>query len=185
MQVVAIKYNQDSNLLALHTVFSSGSEEIVIYTRSNWKWFSKQVIVLPSDSEQQSQKIAAFQWRGKHSLVVVGAKGQLHVIEYNFVYHSSMASCNHATDETGYAAVVDGFKLNLTPLGKMLMPPPMFEKQVSFATHPVCVSMFNAQVAVTDTLNNLYVFNAEEAPTGESPTLQQPLLKLDYALASI
>jgi len=50
------------------------------------------------------------------------------VIEFSLVYHSCMASCNLGTDESGYTTVVDGVNLNLTPLGKMVMPPPMFEK---------------------------------------------------------
>jgi hypothetical protein len=62
---------------------------------------------------------------------MVGAKGSIHVIEYNFISHSSSASCNRGDDQNGYQTVVDGMNLNLTPLGKMLMPPPMFEKQVS------------------------------------------------------
>lgn len=70
-----------------------------------------------------------------------------------------MASCNR-NDDFGYQTVVDGLCLNLTPLGKQLMPPPMFEKQVTVRHHPVCVSMFGSHTVVTDTHNNLYVFNA-------------------------
>lgn len=57
--------------------------------------------------------------------------------------------------------------LNLTPLGKMLMPPPMFEKQVTLKQHPVCVAMFGSLTVVTDTLKNLYVFNAENCQTSQ------------------
>ena len=61
-------------------------------------------------------------------MVVVGKLGQVQVFEYNFLYHSSTNTCNLGTDLTGYTTVVDGKNLNLTPLGKMLIPPPMFEK---------------------------------------------------------
>lgn len=39
-----------------------------------------------------------------------------------------MACYNMGDDTECYTAVVDGTHLNLTPLGKMVMPPPMFEK---------------------------------------------------------
>jgi hypothetical protein len=48
----------------------------------------------------------------------LGEKGTLNVIEYNFVYNSSMSNYNMGTDLFGYTAVVDGLNLNLTPLGK-------------------------------------------------------------------
>jgi hypothetical protein len=101
----------------------TGLEKITIFTRSNWKWFSKQVIV------SQVGRIACFTWGSKFAqIVVIGASGDIQVIEFNLVYHSCMASCNLGTDESGYTTVVDGVNLNLTPLGKMVMPPPMFEK---------------------------------------------------------
>lgn len=71
-----------------------------------------------------------------------------------------MASCNMGNDTECYTAVVDGNNLNLTPLGKMIMPPPMFEKQATFECHPVCVCMYGSLITVSDTLNNIYVFNA-------------------------
>ena len=46
LQVSSLSYNSDSNLLAVHIVYSNGTEQIMIYTRSNWKWYCKQVIVL-------------------------------------------------------------------------------------------------------------------------------------------
>lgn len=36
----------------------------------------------------------------------------------------------------------------------------MFEKQVSLKQHPVCLTMFGSHTVVTDTQNNLYVYNA-------------------------
>ena len=72
-----------------------------------------------------------------------------------------MANYNFGNDELGYSAVVDGFNLNLTPLGKQLMPPPMFEKQVIFPGHPVCVSMYGNYVTVADNKNQIYFFNCE------------------------
>jgi len=73
-----------------------------------------------------------------------------------------MATYNRADDEYGYQLVVDGLNLNLTPLGKQLMPPPMCEKSVTLTNHPVCVSMYGSHTAVTDTHNNVYLFNCQQ-----------------------
>lgn len=87
-----------------------------------------------------------------------------------------MSSCNKGADVNGYTVVVDGPLLNLTPLGKQLMPPPMFEKQVTLLAQPVCVSMYNSHTAVLDVRNNLYYFNAEQIPKDLTPvmTVLQP-----------
>ena len=71
-------------------------------------------------------------------------KGTIEFVEYNFTYHSSMSNFNHA-DRThdGYVAVVDGPAINLSPLGKFVMPPPMFEKQVTgLPSVPSCLSLY-------------------------------------------
>ena len=60
---------------------------------------------------------------------MVYTAGKIEFIEFSFSYHSSMTNFNHANKEhSGYVAVIDGPAINLTPLGKFVMPPPMFEK---------------------------------------------------------
>lgn len=130
--------------MAVHTRAPS-EEKITIFTRSNWKWQSKQAVVL----DTQDKRIAGFHWGSNFKLIVIGALGQTQVIEYSFTYHSSMVSCNQG-DETGYTTVVDGVTLSLTPLGKMLMPPPMSEKQFKLKAHLVCLAMFGTQLVCTD-----------------------------------
>jgi hypothetical protein len=50
-------------------------------------------------------------------------------VEFNLTYTTSSGNFNHAGHEDlSYAAVVDNAHINLTPLGKFLMPPPMSEK---------------------------------------------------------
>ena len=46
--------------------------------------------------------------------------------------------------DLSYTAVVDYNNINLTPLGKFLMPPPMFEKQFKSdsARPPSCLNMY-------------------------------------------
>jgi hypothetical protein len=57
--------------------------------------------------------------------------GRLDFIEYTLGYHTSNSNFIHAEGENlSYVAVVDYNNVNLTPLGKFIMPPPMFEKQL-------------------------------------------------------
>lgn len=78
------------------------------------------------------------------------------------VYHTSMSQNNTEVDTYGYTAVVDSCLIHLTPLGKQLMPPPMSEKQVTLASHVVCLSMFGNTVVAQDVESNLYAFDATQ-----------------------
>ena len=80
-------------------------------------------------------------------MCLVYQAGVLEFVEYSFTYHSSMSTFNHAErPHDGYMAVVDGPAINLTPLGKFVMPPPMFEKQVTgLPSVPSCVSLYGHQ----------------------------------------
>lgn len=42
------------------------------------------------------------------------------------------------------------------------MPPPMSEKQVTLASHVVCLSMFGNKVVAQDIETNLYLFDASD-----------------------
>ena len=95
LSVKGITYNADSTLLAVLTENPTNSEhQILVYTRSNWKWYSKQVVVI-------GEAVASFQWLGKSTIFVVGLSGKLHVIEFNMVYHSSMSQNNTEVDTYG------------------------------------------------------------------------------------
>ena len=62
-------------------------------------------------------------------------------------------------------AVVDGAAVNLTPLGKFVMPPPMFEKQILLPYVPKSVALYgNRGVAYIDQDRSLHVFDCENDP---------------------
>ena len=76
---------------------------------------------------------------------------------------TSSVNCNNR-EESGYVAVVDGPAVNLTPLGKFVMPPPMFEKQVVLPFVPKSVALYgHFGVAYVDNLQSIFSFNCEEA----------------------
>jgi len=61
-----------------------------------------------------------------------------------------------------YTAVVDHQMINLTPLGKFMMPPPMFEKQVDLLTDEPCRCIYmygNTLVAIAG--NSLFIVDAQ------------------------
>lgn len=75
---------------------------------------------------------------------------------------TSSTHCNHG-ESNGYVAVVDGPAINLTPLGKFLMPPPMFEKQISIPFVPKSIALAGHEgVAYIDKTKTLYSFNCEQ-----------------------
>jgi hypothetical protein len=86
-------------------------------------------------------------WHKKFQLCLVYNYGKVEFIEYTSTYNSSNSTFNHRDlPELAYTAVVDGNTINLTPLGKFLMPPPMFEKQVILPAFANCLSMYGHQV---------------------------------------
>jgi hypothetical protein len=53
-----------------------------------------------------------------------------------------MLSFNHKSENNlAYTCFVTGNILNITPLGRFLMPPPMAEKQIKLSGFPVLMSM--------------------------------------------
>jgi elongator complex protein 1 len=55
LSVKSLDFSLDSTLLAIHCVGPDAKEMILIFYRSNWKWFSKQVILL-------DKPLAAMKW---------------------------------------------------------------------------------------------------------------------------
>lgn len=98
----------------------------------------------------------------KHQFNLVFESGQVRFIEFNFTYNTSMTNCNHKNREDfAYVAVVDGLDINITPLGKFVMPPPMFEKQIKLTSFPTCLSLFGNSVVAYGN-GKLHVFDCEK-----------------------
>ena len=100
----------------------------------------------------------------KQQIMLAQKDGRIDFIEYQLAYCSSSSFHNHKDIiDLSYTAVVDNNFINLTPLGKLLIPPPMFEKQVGLSGPISCVSMHGHLIValVGDTLNVI------EADTGK------------------
>ena len=74
-------------------------------------------------------------WLKKQQIVFVLKSGVVQFLEYGFAYNSSMSVYNGG-DDLAYTLVVNGAGLMLTPLGKMMMPPPMCEKEIKLDSIP-------------------------------------------------
>lgn len=85
-------------------------------------------------------------------------------IEFALNYHSSSSNFNHAeSPDLSYVSVIDHNQINLTPLGKFVMPPPMSEKQVHLTTldEPVtCLVMYGNSTVALSANGTLIVFDA-------------------------
>ena len=85
-------------------------------------------------------KIKSLVWVKKYQLLFLHESGRISFDEFKFEPMTSSTHCNHG-ESSGYVAVVDGPAINLTPLGKFLMPPPMFEKQITLPFVPKSIAL--------------------------------------------
>lgn len=136
IHVIWMGYNPDTTLLAVQLQVDKQDEQVLILCRSNWKWYVKQVFRLPeaddnnnigASNESTNKKMCHVEWLSKQKLAVVSTSGCLYQLEYSFKYNSSMTNYNKG-DDLAYTLAVNGSELMLTPLGKLLIPPPMSEK---------------------------------------------------------
>jgi len=83
-------------------------------------------------------------------MFIVLENGRVDFIEFSQGYMTSSSNFNHyGKADYSYAAVVDYNCINLTPLGKFLMPPPMFEKQIQLQSPVSLIYMYGILIAIT------------------------------------
>jgi hypothetical protein len=102
---------------------------ILICVRSNWQWHVKQQIT--NFDFATTKGVRALKWMSnkKQQLFYANGVGEFGFIDFNFIYTTSLKSFNHKHERNlAYVCVVDNQNLNLTPLGRFVMPPPLFEK---------------------------------------------------------
>jgi hypothetical protein len=92
----------------------------------------------------------------------VQSNGRFDFIEFALNYHTSSTNFNHSGHpDFSYTAVVDYNNINLTPLGKFVMPPPMFQKQVTLTQgHASCLYLYGHTICTLSN-NTLTIFDCE------------------------
>jgi elongator complex protein 1 len=76
-RVQGLSYNIDSSLLAVHCVLD-GQEQLLIYTRSNWKWYCKQIVFI----QENTLGLATFVWTKKYQLLFAFRSGKVEFLEF-------------------------------------------------------------------------------------------------------
>ena len=97
--------------------------------------------------------------------------GKVTLTDFHFEYNTSLKSFNQKNEHNlAYVCFVTGNTLNLTPLGKFVMPPPMSEKKVELEGFPVLIDMFGHQICVMLASGKILMTNCME--TDKIVTLQ-------------
>ncbi|KAK9808650.1 hypothetical protein WJX72_001296 [[Myrmecia] bisecta] len=146
-EVIDMQWSHDSELLAVAVRVPSTADgrpsvvHVQIWHRSNWHWYLK------------------LEWRYAHSGRMVlrwdeVAAMQIHLCTDDGQYRVVGLARDVCISLRGTAAVVDGTRVLLTPLGQGLVPPPMCATAVSFAAPVQAVALrdmgqFEVVAAVT------------------------------------
>mmetsp|Transcript_12010 Transcript_12010/g.20269 ORF Transcript_12010/g.20269 Transcript_12010/m.20269 type:complete len:207 (-) Transcript_12010:2707-3327(-) len=121
---------------------------VLVCARSNWQWQVKQRIDGIDVAETKGIRTLRWQSQSKHQLLLVEGTGRFEFITFDFKYHSSLRSFNHKEQKNlAYVAFVVNRTLNLTPLRRFVMPPPLSEKQIQLDSFPVHLDMFGHDIA--------------------------------------
>lgn len=129
--VTSLTWNFTSDLLAVALREEDGTDKMQLWHRCNYHWYMKQEIRYPNQSIQSvkfnDEKAYEF---------YVSLKG-MEWREYQVRWDPSTT---FAMNEQCPAFVVDGCSLNITPLDKALIPPPMFMRNATmdFPITDVC-----------------------------------------------
>ncbi|CAJ1907794.1 unnamed protein product [Cylindrotheca closterium] len=123
--VTSLEWNVDSDLLAVGLREEGGTDKIQLWHRKNYHWYLKREIRYPGQQVVNikfdaikpytfSVRLNSFEWK-----------------EYEVQWDPSTTWIKGGQDGQCVAFVTDGCSLNITPLHKALIPPPMFMSQTN------------------------------------------------------
>jgi hypothetical protein len=134
---------------------------VLIYYRSNWEWYCKQVL----QAGKPCQQVRSVEWAKKQQLVITYNDGQMCFSEFSLVYTTTLNNFNHkGTSKNGaYVAFVNGVNVNLTKLSDQIIPPPLFNKQIKLPAFPTCLSLYNnTGCAFSQSTREVYMFDVHQ-----------------------
>lgn len=134
-----LRYSQDSTLLGI-LCKEADYQVFAIFLRSNYHWYVKYAIKIEKESP-----VVNFIWmfQKKTQLFMVHENGDFFFKDFLLSYHTSSSNYNFGKNDLGYTAVVNNRTIQLTPLGKLLMPPPMSEKELNLPSFPNLICLYS------------------------------------------
>ena len=211
-EIVAVEFNGEGDLLCVISLVTSLNEEentgvtsygkLQLYHRSNYHWYLKYEIRYDNDGPLSGAVIskAEFAMGDPYRIVValdmrhVHRKEQSHALEwreYTFRWDSSTIYYRDgdlAKGSSVLAMSIDGKTLNLTPLDKAVVPPPMYASSlelpapvISVATRPSFASETRGDwmeflVAMSDGRMALLKYGGSKAGVSLTPGFSPPII---------
>jgi len=133
--VKELKFNSDATFLAALIDFegdrSSDSsippKQIIFLHRSNYHWFIKKSIDFI-----ESIDIVDFHWllNKKNQMMIVDKQANFTFYEFQLVYQTSSDVGYKTFDNLSYTANIDFTRVLVTPFRKVVIPPPLSEKEI-------------------------------------------------------
>ncbi|KAL7546751.1 hypothetical protein ACHAWF_010084 [Thalassiosira exigua] len=148
-EVMGIAFNLEGDLLAVTSRVSSGTPpeqyqygKVQLYHRSNYQWYLKYELRYDGNKALTSRVVSAIKFSEEDpyniTVALTDYEGICEWRSYTFRWESSTVHDFSAGQETStrsedtelVAFVVDGSKLNFTPFGRAIIPPPMYAASV-------------------------------------------------------
>lgn len=118
-QILDLTWNIESDLLAVSLRVEGGSDKVQLWHRSNYHWYMKQEL-----SYKTERVVRAVFDEERPNVLYVYFTRNLEWREYEFLWQPSIVQLMSGKTCTAYA--IDGSLLHMTPLDKVLIPPPMY-----------------------------------------------------------
>jgi len=145
--VKKLRFNSDTTFLAALIDFkgdrtvdnSIPPQQIIILHRSNYHWFIKRSIDLVENSE-----IVDFKWmqNKKNQMMIVDQSANFSFYDFQFVYQTSSDLSYRDFDNLSYTVNIDYTKALITPFKKVVIPPPLAEKEIQLIEIPQTVCFY-------------------------------------------
>ncbi|KAL4476509.1 hypothetical protein ABPG74_010242 [Tetrahymena malaccensis] len=121
IEVINLQYNKESEILAVHVREGESQESILLYHRSNYRWYLKKVVQC-----LDGIKINGLIWCLQNSkrLVIVYEQNFIEVLDLSLVHSQNIHDTVHENN-LSLIPSVDNNKILTTVFKKTIMPPPM------------------------------------------------------------
>lgn len=148
-----LKFNSDWNFLAAYIDFEGDrasdpmmpQKQIIILHRSNYHWFIKKSVDLIENID-----IVDFHWlqNKKNQMMIIDQESNFMFYEFHMLYQTSSDVGYRSFDNLSYTANIDFTKVLVTPFRKLVIPPPMSEKEIEVNEIPKALCFYKNGIFV-------------------------------------